>query len=79
MILTNKLGVVKTHPRANWKGPATPHKMIVKEVWCDTCQKDIQTGIELPESMKDIPDGFIIYVDDKGQLQAMEEDPHDYR
>jgi hypothetical protein len=77
--MTNKLGVVKTFSRMNWKNPTSPHRMIAQSIWCDTCQKDIETGLELPESLKDVPDGFIIYVDDKGQLQAMEEDPHDYR
>lgn len=77
--MTNKLGIVKTVSRMTWEGVPGPHKIIVRLTWCDTCKKDIETGIEMPESMKDTPDGFIVYVDDNGRLQVMEEDPHDYR
>lgn len=68
--LPNKLGEVT---------PRNGHKFIKISVSCPECGMEAVRIIDLPESLKDIPDGFLVYVDDKGQLQALEEDPHDYR
>jgi hypothetical protein len=54
-------------------------KMIRIAVTCQKCHEEAETAIECPDCFKDVPDGFLVYVDDKGQLQVMEEDPHDYR
>ena len=35
-------------------------------------------SIPLPEIFNDVPVGFIAYLDSKGQVRFMDEDPHDY-
>ena len=34
--------------------------------------------VDLPDNFQDIPDGWLVYLDREGQLQVMDEDPHDY-
>jgi hypothetical protein len=59
--MTNKLGYVRDAPHN------AGHRYI--EVTA--------SAIELPESLKGIPDGFIVYVDRDGQLQVMDGDPNE--
>jgi hypothetical protein len=50
------------------------------EIMSSCPQCGTQTGhIEiLPDSMQDIPEGFIAFLDSSGKLSFVEEDPHDY-
>ncbi len=69
--MSNKLGVVST---------ATNGKRYIEiTAACPNCGSDAGKILFLPERLKDVPEGFLVYVDDQGQLQVMEEDPHDYR
>jgi hypothetical protein len=45
-----------------------------------SCSKCCGRHLEiLPDSMQDIPEGFIAFLDSTGKLSFVEEDPHDYR
>jgi len=68
--MSNKLGTI-------FSGPCG--KVIRNETRCQHCNEEVLSAFPCPDSMKGLPEGFIVYIDDNGTLQAMEEDPHDYR
>jgi ribosomal protein S27AE len=68
--MSNKLGTLFT---------GLCGKVIRHETGCPKCGEQVLDAFECPDRLKDLPDGFIVYIDSDGSLQAMEEDPHDYR
>jgi len=67
--VSNKIGTL-------FSGPCG--KVIRHETGCPKCGEQVLDAFECPDHLKDAPDGFIVYIDSDGRLQAME-DPHDYR
>lgn len=43
---------------------------------CPKCGGEAGKHVDLPD---DAPEGFIAFLDTKGKIQYVEEDPHDYR
>ncbi len=66
-------GLGKVETAANGK------KYITITCLCPKCGTEAGHIEILPDSMQDIPEGFIAFLDSSGKLSFVEEDPHDYR
>jgi hypothetical protein len=67
--MTNKIGMIEYRRRKEQHD----EKMILITARCPHCQKMAIRAIDCPVHLQDAPPGYIVYVDDQGTLQAMEE------
>ena len=79
--MSNKLGTIQFSPN---KKVGFIHVSVECPAFndgaCKECGEARGKNISLPEKWNDpVLEGWIVYVDDQGILQIMEEDPHDYR
>lgn len=78
--MTNKLGIIKFSPNKKIGFIFIEMECQLDGGACKECGEASGKNISLPEKWNDpILEGWIVYVDNQGVLQIMDEDPHDYR